>query len=489
MDTFELILKELVERSEHEFHKYTPHQGQADFHKSLAPIRLIFGGNRSGKSRASSQEIAYWFTHNHPHRSIPKRVNIWVISTEYQTIKEGIYAHLKRIIPQWEIKEIGPRVQGHDLPSYIKSKRDDVITFLSAKGADGSRTKFQAADVHLIVIDEEIDQYIWDELQARTITTGGKIVISATLVESYQWIVDLENEALAGSPDVFLTRLRTQLNPYNDQATIARLSKLWDDDTKRYRLEGHSRRSSGLIYKNFQPSHIIEPFTIPKEWPRWHVYDPGFRIAGAIWGTITPHNQAIIYREYYQGYAEIHQTIQDFQLLEADEEIDLNIIDDKKEARLVTGAPGPLELIATQYHRYYIPATKSVHAGIEAVRKKLVIDESIKDIFEINGAKLPLSHKFFVFNTCVNWLQEISMYRFAPPKDRKDRNDVVAKPIKKRDHLMDPTRYWLVLNPQWYVPERITKREVTIDRSIHGRVDRFMERMHEPQQQDDRCLL
>jgi hypothetical protein len=466
MDETVLILQELMKRAESNYHKYQPQPKQLDFHQSLAQIRLLFGGNQSGKSRGSAQEIAFWFSHAHPYRVIPDRpIKIWVISTEYQTIREGVYSHLKRILPEWEIDTWGPRVQGHDLHSYVKSKRGDEIFFLSAKGGEDSRTKFQAAAVDLIIIDEEIEDYIWEELQVRLLATGGSIVISATLVESYQWIVDLEERGDMGDPDVFLKRLHTDENPYLNKEYVGKLKGRLDDDTLRYRFYGKSRRTSGLVYKGFRQTHKITPFTIPSIWPRWHVYDPGFRTSAAIWAALTPHNQAIFYRIYYAHNVELVDVLPDFIELEKNETVDIRIIDDKSESRTVTGQIGPLTQAAIDYQRFYTPAMKNKHAGIEETRKWLKIDED-PDFHEYKldndeVIKLPKSHSFFIFNvdTSIPFFKEITKYSIKQARSVINRNEPVDMPVKAQDHLMDCMRYLFVTRPQFFIRSGQRKKE------------------------------
>jgi len=448
------ILNELTERSNSVFHQYEPQAGQTEFHRSLAYIRLLFGGNQSGKSRGAAQEAAYWFTHEHPHRPIPDRpCVIWIISTEYRTIYAGVYRHLMNIIPSWHIDRFGPKIQGTEIHSFIKSIRGDEIHFISAKGASEARQKFQAAALDLVVIDEEIEDYIWDELQARMISTGGCFVIAATLVESYDWIVTLEKRGEQGDADVFLARLLTHNNKYADDRQVKRLMNMWDTDTQHVRIYGKSARASGLIYRNFSKAHLIDPFPIPFEWPRWHAYDPGFRIAAGLWVTVTPKGQIIIYREVYEQNAELPDLMNQFKFLERDEIIDRKIIDDKHGSRLITGDVGVLEQCAMYYHRYYTPAQKQVHAGIEECRKALKLDDIEGDYFyqvDHTLLQLPKRNRILIFNNLENFKNEISQYRYKTIRDHKDRNEPVDQPVKRRDHLMDCWRYIMMARPEYF---------------------------------------
>jgi hypothetical protein len=435
------ILEELQKRSEHIFHAYEAMPNQRLFHESQKYIRLLTGGNQSGKSKANAQEIAWWFTHTHPYRKIPDRpVEIWVISTEYYTIKSGIYRHLINLIPGWEILAKGPKVQGHDLHSYIKGKNGDLINFMSTKGGEDSRTKFQAAEVDLAAIDEEIEYYVWDELQARMITTGGCFTITATLVESYDWIVDLEKRGETGDKEIFLARLNTKENIYANQDQINRLEERWDEDTKRVRFYGHSARASGLVYKGFGKHNIVEPFDIPSHWPRWNILDPGYRVFALLWGTVNPEGQKIAYREAYLKFAELPDVVEEIREFEKDEDISNRIIDDREGARLISGQIGILSQLAQYYQIYCIPAIKAKHAGIERVRQWLKPHKT----HEANWTE------FLTFDTNDNLIKEFSTYRIRVDKSKRDKNAVIDDTVKKDDHLMDCLRYWAISEPEYY---------------------------------------
>lgn len=460
MDAFQLeraheILTELRSRAEHQFHSYEPFPNQLEFHRCKKYIRCIFGGNQSGKSRCTAQEAAWWFTHSHPHLNTPKRpVVIWVISTEYRTIKAGVYRHLMETIPKEYIAELGPRIQMQDIHSYMKSTHGDLIEFISSKGAEDARKKFQAAEVDLIVIDEEIENWIWDEIQARMITTGGRICISATLVESYDWIVELEKRGKAGDPDIFTARLVTTKNPYVNQEQIKRLLSSWDADTQHYRIYGFSRRGTGLVYKGWGEKVLVDPFEIPEHWIKSNILDPGFRVCASLWVAVNEYNQHICYRELFAQEATIYDVAEEIQHLE-DELIDYRIIDDRFGSRLVTGDVGVLNILGEYYQLYYTPAMKSKHYGIEAVRGLL----KEGDEEGVNKYGLPNNRKLFAFNTCQHLHREMSIYKIRPPAPKKDKNAPVDEPVKKDDHLPDCLRYHATSNITFFKRPTVNLKE------------------------------
>lgn len=460
-DQISEALVELERRSKHELSVYKPGQlpgwNQYSFHQSQDTYRLLFGGNKSGKSYSAAAEISYWATGKHPFRSVPEPPNtVWVISVEYETIKTGIYYHLRRLIPDWELEHVGPKVPNTNLPSFIKLKNGSEITFKSAKGDD--RKKFQAATVDLISIDEEVSGDLWDELQARTLVSGGQFIISATLLESYEWIVDLEERAEKKEPGYFITRLETDVNPYIHTDTLNRLKKSWSKEIQDVRIKGRSKRATGLVYNTWKDtSHWIAPFKIPLDWPRWTALDPGIRTFAVLWIAVGPDNKAYAYRELYchgEPLYEIAKSIKEAERWKFNEELSFRynhyvwdeaeesehmvsrVIDDKRNSRLITGDEGVMDQLALRYGISCTPAQKELRPGIEDVRWWLDNQEDGKPGLQI-------------FNTLEHFYWEIKRYRIRSKETRKESNEPIDQPIRKDNHLMDCIRYLARERPQW----------------------------------------
>ncbi len=468
------ILEEFKRRQEHAVNTYEPSNrgghNQTEYHNSSSRVRLLFGGNQSGKSHAAAFDCACNArgrnTYNTQSNIIGRNVEIWVIAPEYSLIKNGIYRHLKNIIPDWDLINEGARVPGHNLPTYITIRRADgymtLIQFLSAKGEN--REKFQAAAVDYFYIDEEIPGEIWEELEARTLATGGKFSISATLVESYDWILELEGiaerEKNYDRPSISITRLNTELNPYLDRNTVQHLKQKWSKETLEYRFYGRARRLTGLIYNTFDSEkHIVNPFTIPHDWPRWCAIDPGIRVCAVLWIAVGPDNKSYAYRELYESNRplwDIAKVIRELEgwILNKDltvalkhyvwDEIDstsvrrsgvdsdsfresehmvIRLIDPKSKARSEAGEESIVSQLYSRFGLLCCTADNSVRPGIEDCRYWLE-----------NG--------FYVFDTLVNFLEERRTYRSRPLNTRRrDQNEPIEDPIRRKNHLMDCWRY------------------------------------------------
>lgn len=469
------ILTELKRRQSHEIHQYNPGDipgwDQLSFHKSTDRYRLVFGGNQSGKSYSNAYEVACWLTGKHPHRIVPDPpVTVWVISAEYSTIHQGVYRHLINLIPPWEIEKFGPQVPQQPICSFIRLKNGSEVYFKTALG--DARKKFQAAAVHLTSIDEEVDYRIWEELEVRSLATGGEYIISATLVESYEWIVELEKLAEESHEGYFITRLDTEFNPHLDKKRVKELKEKFDHETLEVRFKGKSRRSRGLIYNTWKSisdstseGHIIKDFPVPYEWPKWCAIDPGIQTFAVLWITIDPYDFAYGYREFYfhnaplwevaatiraaEGYQLNQQLTEKFAHYVWEnpegnpvEHIVMRVIDDKVGSRLITGDEGVLSQLYEIYGISCIPAIKSVRPGIETCRKWL---EPV-----LHPKTNILTPRFRIFESCENFIKERLKYRIRDDKRvKKDANDPIDQPIKRADHLMDCWRYIAMTNPKY----------------------------------------
>lgn len=458
-------VEELKRRSEHPIRQYKPGAipgwNQLAFHESMARYRLVFGGNRSGKSFCNAFELACWLSGDHPYRQVPPPpVKIWVISVEYQVILDGIYNHLQHLIPDWQIAKVGSNIPNTILPSYILLKNGSKVTFKSAKGlGDDTRRKFQAADIDLISIDEEIDETILTELRMRTLDRGGTFIISATLVESYDWIVQMEELADANDPDYSVVRLHTELNPYLHKETVAHIKTLMSPEEVDVRYYGKSRRSTGLIYNTFKPSiHCIPRFSIPFHWPRWNSLDPGIRVFGGLWLTCDPDGYLYLYREMYLTNTplwevaltvktaenwKLDRTLSDsfghcvWEEEENAEHMVTRLIDDKRGSRLITGDEGVLDQLYSRYGILTTPADKVRRPGIEDVR------HALEPLAESKAPRLR------IFDDLEKTIWEMKRYRIRDSHTKKNQNEPIDEPVKKDDHLMDCLRYLMRENPRW----------------------------------------
>lgn len=455
--------KEMHYRLHHPLYQYKPDnhpkRNQLAFHASEAPVRLLFGGSQSGKSRAGAQEIAWWLRGEHPYQEVPKEARIYVVSANYRNIQEGIYRHLIEILPKWEIASYGPRKTGHNFYSWITMKNGAQVDFLSAEGNEEARRVLQAAAIDLAVVDEEVEEGIWIELQRRRLSTGGRGIICATLIRSEPWCLTLEDLAEIGDPRFHLTRLSTYVaedRGHVKRQVVKELESTLTEEQRKVTLEGYSRRREGLVYPEFTGAHVIakdDEFDIPKEWTRYCCLDPGFNTFAVLWLAVAPDEKYVVYRELYEHGTDLESVLQKILLREgyrrvehegkitfqfvADEteEVEIRLIDPAAFGHHETGQLKVGNLIPAYAQQYGLgsrlsvfPARNDVDLGIELCKRSL--QKGLDDIAKMR-----------VFASCRNFISEIRKYRFKQdsPGRNRDRND--GKPVKRHDHLLDAWRY------------------------------------------------
>lgn len=423
-----------------------PSRPQKQFHQSQAMVRLLFGGNQSGKSCTAAHEIAWWLCDDHPFQETPAAPRVYVVSATYRTVQEGVYKHLRRILPEWLVEKTGSPVANWDIPNYIRMKNGAQVDFITAEGGQDARKKLQAAAVDLVVIDEEVDESIWAELQARRLKGGGKVVISATLINSEEWCCALEDRAEDGDPQVQLFRLSTYRARdcgHVDKRIVEEMEATMSEETRIVRLEGKSRRLEGLVYPAFSKSHVVEPFPIPKTWTRYCALDPGWRTFGVLWVAVSPGGQYVIYRELYE-HAKHYQVIAE-KIFAAEgwlfhkesgkwikgentEDIAIRWIDPSAFGRHESGEYRVGTLLAQHYEISCAPAQNDVEVGIEMCARSLMPG--------MDGVS-----KMRVFNHCRNFLKEIRGYKRIQDTSTGQQSERKDGPRKKMDHLMDCWRY------------------------------------------------
>jgi hypothetical protein len=499
------LLRELERRTTEGISAYVPddqpNHDQLRFHKSQKIIRLLTGGNKSGKTVAAAADCCWLATGTHPYRRLSRPANIWVVSAAYSTIYEGMLRHLdhrrengmKFIGSHLEVKR-GPKITGaqDDIPSFIDVRwqnsngefaGESRIKFISATGGETARSKTQSASPDAIYIDEEVDELVYKELLARLLDSGGFMVISASLLKSEDFILELETRGETGDPEVELVRLITDHNPHIDQVQVRRIFSQLSKEEQEVRRYGKSKRGAGLIYKNINDSHwlptpefkqhkklkngTIIPYFHPDEFfPKgtkyYTVVDDGFRTSAGLWLAHLPDQTVVAYREMYIHQAEIREDVVPF--LQACPEIheSKQLIDPHAFATLTTGEMGVGDILCEGYGFEFVPGLNSVASGIQTVRYALGDHPKLG---------IPI---FRAWDYLTSFRKELGNYRIKQDKSKAAGDAHPDRPRKKEDHLMDCWRMGIVeiLGTRY---EELTKEDFEeVDILPDGPIDNFL---------------
>jgi hypothetical protein len=156
---------------------------------------------------------------------------------------------------------------------------------------------------------------------------------------------------------------------------------------------------------------VVEPFDIPKHWPRSYALDVGWEKTAALWIAINPDTHAYYaYHEYAKGHYEpsVHAAG-----IRAPGDWISGVVDPAARGRSQIDGSNLFDMYRDLGLRL-TPADHAVEAGLYLVYELLA------------GGQL------FVFNTLKQLLGEMRTYA------RDERGRV----IKIRDHLCDCLRYW-----------------------------------------------
>jgi hypothetical protein len=373
----------------------------------------------------------------------------------------------------------GSRVSlgGMDKPSKIMSRQYDLIfvdeaTELTLDGWQALKTRLRHGRMpyrQLIAACNPDAPTHWLKLRA---DAGTLLLLTSRHWENPRWYDEfdldqraaLDASAQVGAPvieehDGKLYRLTPAGAEYlqgtlGDLTGIARLRM----------LDGLWCASDGVVWENWNPAvHLVDPYPIPADWPRWWVVDFGYRNPFCCqWWTRTPDGQLVRYREIYAtGRLVEDHAKQMLRLvtaptpgrelapdqLAADE---LDPLPAVKAGRRVWTEPKPLVILADHdaedratLHKHLgmqtRAANKKVKRGIEAVEARLKVDaRGVPGLVFMKQALVERDDTLVKAGkpTCTE--EEIPRYVWAPPVNGKPPRE---EPLKENDHGCDTTRY------------------------------------------------
>jgi len=400
---------------------YLPLPGdQTAFHRSLADIRWLFGGNKSGKSYANMIDLAMLALGVHPWRHIENGV-IWVCSETWEMCRDIIWKdYLQKFIPEKQIAHID---WGYaHCPSKVYLKNGNLVEFRAFSQGRGS---FQGRSIDAIYCDEQCLhdlQGIFEEIQARLILLNGSLSWSMTPIKAQA----LLEERIATLPDtdeqfkLDLNANRKSRGGYVDDKRIDQLISEWPIETQETRIKGNFAAFVGNVYKTFRRDvHVIESFPIPEDWDKWRSIDFGFSNPFVnLWVARDGDGNYFVYREYYKAQEVVGEHIRVVKRLSGKERYRDTFADpEDREAR-------------QQFHNAGIKTkipVKSINPGVEMIQTKL----------KVKGDGYP---SLFIFSECKHTTLEFGLYRYAEGGRNRSSAD---NPLNRDNHCMDALRYLL----------------------------------------------
>jgi phage terminase large subunit len=237
-------------------------------------------------------------------------------------------------------------------------------------------------------------------------------------------------------------------NPYLDGAEVELLTQSLSNDQLESRRYGRFKANTGLVYPEFeQEVHVIEPFTIPKDWQDQISIDPGLNNPlSAHWYAVDYDGNVYVVAEHFLAGKDVEyhsneiRRISDSLGWHRDGRGRLHALIDPAGGQKTLSSPK--SVIELFYENGIVASprvNKDIFSGIQRVKSYLKVRDG--------------KPKLFIFPCCVNLIRELKTYRWGEGE----------KPEKKDDHALDELRYYIMTKPE-NLPPKPVKTEIQKDK-------------------------
>jgi hypothetical protein len=234
-------LRELENRVKGSYYQYEPSSDKTkDFHLCGKQIRILEGGNRSGKTTAAIHEITMLNLGEHPITKMEVPNYWWVVCSSFEKVTEtgGMLQKFKEHIPMNRVKKIIERegqykiIYDNDSEVFFKSQEQRVDAFTSVK-------------LHGALGDERIhDNDIRVQLRMRLVDKNGLLIFTIDKLEDDEFIYNLGLNSYAK-----VWKIKTRENKFIPSEFIDRVEKELDEIDREKVLNGnHLERNLLHIY-------------------------------------------------------------------------------------------------------------------------------------------------------------------------------------------------------------------------------------------------
>jgi len=208
--------------------------------------------------------------------------------------------------------------------------------------------------------------------------------------------------------------------------------------------------AENMVYEDWDPAvHVLDPFEIPSEWPRYRAVDFGFTNPfSCLWAAEDEDGRLFVYRELYGTQRLVRDWAHLIHEVTGDERIDWTVTDhdlegrDDLEAHLGHGKSGCRSAGQNGVFGFTVPAVKMVSPGIERVAQRL---RRAKDgsprLFVFRNALVERDQLLVDAKQPCGLLDEFPRYQWAKARSQMHGEITLEEPLKRHDHSLDALRY------------------------------------------------
>ena len=166
---------------------------QMDFLQAAAThrIRVYRAGNRCGKTTVGVVDAVLRCLGWHPWATQHRPPVIgWMVTLDWDNVGRVLWPALKPWLPMDQVRSISwLRRSEPAIPQAVVFKNGSELHFRSA---DAKRERHQGVKLTFAGLDEELDQEIVEETEARLLDVGGHLWCTLTPLARKGWVRDLE---------------------------------------------------------------------------------------------------------------------------------------------------------------------------------------------------------------------------------------------------------------------------------------------------------
>jgi hypothetical protein len=272
------------------------------------------GANQSGKTEAVGGLCFCKHLRDH---AKPGDI-YWVISQSTLTMRDVPHRTLWKFIPHDRFPEgleYSPKLGFGQIPTlelWDSTRSGKIEVWFKTEEMDIKA--FESSRVSGIWWTECTKEAIWYAVQPRVLKYEGFILMDYVPTEGWHQEI-IQEPAKLGDPFVYHIRFAMMDNAHNlPEGAIEYARSQLSPEEAAVRIDGKDGAAFGAVYKTFDPErHIVEPFRVPPDCPRWRALDYGYRNPTAcVWVAalppgfdmpgrgVLPTGGIVVYREYYQ---------------------------------------------------------------------------------------------------------------------------------------------------------------------------------------------
>jgi phage terminase large subunit-like protein len=452
-------------RARRRLYRYQPYPKQYEFHAAGAAMRerLVMAGNRLGKTLCAGFEVAMhatgWYPDWWPGRRFDKPTSVWTGAETNELSKNVTQKILLGVadadmrspdfgtgaLPHETIKKVYTRQAG------IKDVADVIVvrhatgrwSQINLKTYEQGRLTWQGAAVDVVWNDEEPPPDIYSEGVTRTMDTDGIVFTTFTPLRGMSEVVKRFLQPAPGDPPRQVTAMTLadvvggvwpegtpwagrEWEGHYTADQIAEIEATYPEHERKTRALGVPMMGEGLVYPVADEEIAVDPFPIPRHWPRLGALDFGWdHPTAAVWGAWDRDTDTIyIYDCYRKSNAVIAIHAEAIRSRDPQGYIPIVWPHDGMKKDPKSGRP-----MWKLFRDHEVNMYRDSARVEDAIGGAQPIEPTTFDILERMQ-----TGRFKVFRSCGAWFEEKRLYH------RKD-----GKIVDVNEDLMSATRYFVMM--------------------------------------------